>query len=404
MSKDIDIRQELLRSVISVVRHKEFYGHVVQQFEKVFVRDGHAVDTAAVGLYHGEKFVKLTYNEDYFRRIYEEQMGACSDFAEGLKAGRLIASGATEHEILHVILGHLELRYADKDRLAVAADLVVNQIIPNERRHASWLMPEDYDFEPNHSVKWYYDQLANNTHFKRHRKVGFLESIRRSHQMWDAVSDDPMPKEFLRDILRKARDNTSSKGWGALSAGIKEAVDQLTSWHRPSVSWVRVLRGFCASAEERYSEYTKARKSRRFGTRPGIRKRDRLRVAVIVDTSASISCEELRVFFNEIRWVWRTGASVRIFEADTKIVREYEFRGNFEGTVKGRGGTNLEVPLCTVDKQPFDCIVYFTDFEAPTIDTIPCKPVLWALCSPPEKDNWPCQWGTMLALDVENCA
>lgn len=399
MNFDIDIRKELLRSIISVVRHKEFYGHVVQQFEKVFVRGDHDVDTAAVGRYPDEKFIKLIYNEDYFRRLYDEQLAAASEVAEGLKTGRLIASGATEHEILHVILGHLELSYKDEARFAVAADLVVNQNIPEQRRYRMWSMPSMYDLPAGKNVKWYYDKLAANATFRRQVSAGALQSVTRAHSMWSEVTNDVMAKEFLHDILRKARENTSSKGWGNVGSDIREAVEHLTSWRPPRIPWVRALRGFCASAEERYSEYRKSRKSRRFNTRPGLRKRDRLRVSVIVDTSSSISQDELRMFFNEIRWIWRNGASVRVFEADTDVRDEYEFRGTFKGSVTGRGGTNLEVPLLTVDKGRCDCIVYFTDFMAPKISQRPRKPVLWALSSLPCKTECPCDWGTRLTLE-----
>ena len=73
---ELDIRKELLRSIISVVRHKEFYGHVVQQFEKVFVSGDHPIDTAAVGQYPNDRFIKLTYNTDYFKKLYKEKFEA----------------------------------------------------------------------------------------------------------------------------------------------------------------------------------------------------------------------------------------------------------------------------------------------------------------------------------------
>ena len=60
MLNEIDIKKELIKSIISMVRHKEFYGHVVQQFEKVFVSGMHPINTAAVGRFPGDRFIKLT--------------------------------------------------------------------------------------------------------------------------------------------------------------------------------------------------------------------------------------------------------------------------------------------------------------------------------------------------------
>lgn len=400
------MRKELLRSIISVVRHKEFYGHVVQQFEKVFVEGDHRVSTAAVGRYPGDRFIKLTYNVDYFRGIYEEYMRN-EDHGDGLRKGRLVSSGGSEHEILHVVLNHLVLDYPDKLRRDVAMDFVVNQNIPEDRRHPNWLMPDRYGLPGGKSSKWYYDNLKGNQKFEKDRASGafgpggVLSWLPEGHSMWGDLCKDPVAREFLKDVIRKARENTSAEGWGKVGADIREFVDGLLAWRPPQVPWGRVFRSFCASAEDSYLEYTMSRESRRFGTRPGIRRRDRLHVAVIVDTSGSIDDGQLRDFFNEVRWIWRNGAVVHVFEADTDIREDYAFRGRFTGEVRGRGGTNLEVPLTRVDKmRRFDCIVYCTDFEAGAISRRPRTPVLWVLSDAPEdRAAWPCDWGAAVRID-----
>jgi len=150
---DIDIRKELYRSIISVVRHKEFYGHVVQQFQKVFVRNPHRIDTAGVGRSKGDRFIKLFYNEDYIQGLYDEQLAEKSDYREAIKHGRLYASGVSEHEILHVVSNHLVIMYPDPIRGNVAKDCVVNQYIDEDRRHPTWIMPQRYDLPPFRTSK-----------------------------------------------------------------------------------------------------------------------------------------------------------------------------------------------------------------------------------------------------------
>ena len=406
--EDIDIQKELIRSIISVVRHKEFYGHIVQQFQKVFVKGQHQIDTAAVGRFPGERFIKLIYNEDYFRGLYEEQLASANTHEDRRKAmhkGQLIASGASEHEILHVVLDHISRNWPDKTRANIAFDCVVNQYIPEERRHPTWIMPERYGFPHNQTAKWYYENLKDNKQYQddcrngAYGPEGMLSWITSSHEMWDSINKDTMAKEFLKDIIRKAKDNTSPEGWGKLGADIREQIDGLLAWEPPKIPWSRVFRNFCASAEDSLLEYTMSKESRRFGTRPGIRKRDRLRIAVIVDTSMSIDKDQLRIFFNEVRWIWRNGAVVHVFEADTSVKNDYEFRGTFSGEVKGRGGTNLEVPLCEVEPKRFDCIVYCTDFQAAKITRKFRTPVLWVLSDAPPKSEWPCDWGYMAEID-----
>jgi predicted metal-dependent peptidase len=408
MSESLDIRQELIRSVISVVRHKEFYGHIVQQFEKVFVDGEHPIKTAAVGRAPGERFIKLFYNEDYFRGLYDEQFEAARSSEDSRKAlykARLIASGATEHEILHVVFDHLSRKFPDKLRGAIAMDCVVNPNIPEERRHSTWIMPKRYGFPDGQTSKWYYDHLKGNQQFEQDRAngvyghEGVLSWLEGSHEMWDNLEGDTTAREFIKDVIRKAKENTSAEGWGKVGANIKEQIDKFLTWTPPKIPWSRVFRNFCASAEESLLEYTMSRESRRFGTRPGTRKRDRLRIAVIVDTSGSIDEEQLKMFFNEVRWIWRNGAMVHVFEADTDVKDDYEFRGEFTGVVHGRGGTNLQRPLEEVDPQRFDCIVYCTDFQAGKITRRFRTPVLWVLSNAPPREHWPCTWGHAAIID-----
>jgi predicted metal-dependent peptidase len=232
MQKEIDIKKELLKSIIAVVRHKEFYGHIVQQFQKVFVSGDHPVNTAAVGRFKGEKFIKLIYNEDFFKGIYDEQMSSNKDKSLALKKARLLSAGVTEHEILHVVFGHLTstFNYADKQRGNIAMDCVINQNIADERRQDFWIMPDRYGFPNDQTSKWYYDNLKDNKQYNEDVKGGVYGGMFCSHELWDELENDPLAKEFIKDVIRKAKDNTTPEGWGNVSSNVKEAVDALLEW------------------------------------------------------------------------------------------------------------------------------------------------------------------------------
>ena len=47
--------KELIKGIVHIARHKEFYGHIVQQLEKVWVHGNHRVPTACVGRFPGER-------------------------------------------------------------------------------------------------------------------------------------------------------------------------------------------------------------------------------------------------------------------------------------------------------------------------------------------------------------
>ena len=99
------LHRELIRGIIHLSRTKEFYGHIVQQFEKVYVSGDHPVDTAAVGRMPGERFIKLYLNTDFFGQMYNSFQPA--------KAWEYVL-GVLEHEIVHCIFGHLFLKFEDK--------------------------------------------------------------------------------------------------------------------------------------------------------------------------------------------------------------------------------------------------------------------------------------------------
>jgi predicted metal-dependent peptidase len=112
----------------------------------------------------------------------------------------------------------------------------------------------------------------------------------------------------------------------------------------------------------------------------------------------SISDDMLKLFFNEIRWVWKNGAVITVYEADCAICRQYKFKGRWNGKVHGRGGTDLEPVLKEVEGR-YDALIYFTDFYAPEIKTRYNIPVLWVLTTELEKSSYPYKWGRHIKIE-----
>ena len=93
------------------------------------------------------------------------------------------------------------------------------------------------------------------------------------------------------------------------------------------------------------------------------------------DTSASIDQDSLKMFFSEIQWIAKGNSNVTVFECDAQIQREYSFR-EFDGSVKGRGGTDLEPVFKEASERHFDALIYFTDAFAPKVKENYSIPVL----------------------------
>jgi len=404
MSKDknnINVEKETMSSVISLIRKKCFYGHILRQLQKVFFDNssamGKAIPTMAVGKQKDEMLLKLYVNTDFVKRFYAE--------AESYDKGATILTGILEHEVLHVVFNHLSLKFSDRERAAIAMDLAVNSFIPKDQLPEDGQFPDRYKLEAKKSAFWYYQHLEGNEQFEKMKKDGAfgedgeLEEIVKSHDIWKNV-DDELAEDMLKDIVRKAKDLSESTGYGDVPQEVQEQIEKLIKRQKPKVPWNRILRTFVASSTESELDYTMKRSSRRFGTRPGTRKEDIVNLAVAVDTSGSISASQLRMFMNEISWIHRNGAKVTIFEADCQLQRSYPFKGKFKGEMQGRGGTDLE-PVLKETEGKFDALVYLTDMEAPTIEKKYRIPTLWVISSGyiKEGSEYCYPWGRHIHID-----
>lgn len=394
------VKKELIKGIVHLARHKEFYGHIVQQFQKVWVDGKHRVNTAAVGRFPGERFIKMWLNTDFFGDIFAKNQ---RDQAWTYMLNVL------EHEIIHIVFGHLFLQFEDRTRGNVAVDCVVNGILnPHNDKNVmpgNCVHPVDYGFPLDKAAMWYYTHLRENDKFKQQcasgafGEGGMLSHVMSGHSAWEDVKDDPVAQEFSKDIVRKAKD-LCNKQYGNIPGAVQSQIDELLKRKKAIIPWGRVLRMFVASCQESILDYTNKKISRRFGTRPGTRKGDMLKLAVAIDTSGSISDEQLRLFWNEIRWVHKNGAEVWVYECDTEISKRspLRFKGKWDGNVHGRGGTDLEPPLKECEGK-YDALIYFTDFYAPHIHTRYRIPTLWVLTTELEKDQYPYKWGKHIKIE-----
>jgi len=408
--KIAEIRKILTKAIVEISRNKVFYGHIVQQFQRVHVSGGHCINTAAVGRIPGSRFVKLYLNDDYFIGLLEKSIQDAIDNRgneslakarlDGEKEGLRYIVGAIEHEIMHVALGHIWLSFDDNERGNYALDCVVNSYLSSECLHDSWIHPSRYNLPSGKSAIWYYDKLKDNEKYKEDISSAssaieggdLTANPSVSHSLWDDVKDDILAKEFVKDIIRKSKELCQGN-YGDVSSDIIDFVEGFLEKKKPMIPWNHVLRMFATMATDSVLDYTQKRISRRFGTRPGTRKGDVLDLAVIIDTSGSMSLADIKLLWNEVFWIWKNGAKVTVYECDQEVRKPIKYRGKWNGKVHGRGGTFFDLALDEVEKNRHDAAIYFTDGIAPKVERRYRYPVLFVLTTdmPPEK--YPYQWG-----------
>jgi predicted metal-dependent peptidase len=170
---------------------------------------------------------------------------------------------------------------------------------------------------------------------------------------------------------------------------------------KDSIDWRAALQLF--HARLRTPQYVYSWPNRRFpeavGRIPGRRYRQRddekPSILVAIDTSASISTEELVQVSRQLL-LMSDWAHITVAECDAAIQRVYPFRRALE-EVKGRGGTDLR-PVFDPDflrQNRTDGIVYFTDGYGPWPAVAPGIPTLWVLT---KRIRFECPFGEKTCL------
>ncbi|HHG84034.1 MAG TPA: hypothetical protein ENJ82_04730, partial [Bacteroidetes bacterium] len=401
------ILDEVANTCISLMLSEPFYGHFFQGLVRV-VHD--AVATMAIG--PSGDTIKLHINPQFWTTQLTSP-----DLKYGL----------VKHEILHLVFKHIVRgkNFSHKSIFNVACDLVVNQYIsetqlPKGRVHLG-LFPT-LNLQAEMTADYYYGKLialyqknqtngppeikpaegdssspqenASSDQQKPNARETSLnpdaepekdeswENLKNllqegdewqaKHGMWEELENLPTA---IQDIMEQGLDqaivNTldrmkGSDHWGKLPLGLRSFLLDFERSLIPAVNWKRVLRVFAQSSSRTFIKNTIRRPSKRYGSTPGIKVKSRHRVLVALDTSCSVSAEELNEFFDEIHHLFRRGAEILIVECDATIQATYPYRGQAPSMVKGGGGTLFDPPIIYGNNifRP-DAIIYFTDGFAP---------------------------------------
>lgn len=199
------------------------------------------------------------------------------------------------------------------------------------------------------------------------------------HVIWgESEGEKEILKEKVRQAVNKAAERTRSAG--RMTADNELAVNQL---NKSLVNWKDQLKRFVARTITSHIESSKKKRNRRYGIMfPGTIKVEDLHIGVAMDTSGSISDNELTQFLSEISQIAKY-AKVTVVEADTTVKNSYIFKPNKTYKVKGRGGTAYQPAFDWFNKMKdqVDGVIYFGDMDCFDTEAIhkPKYPVLWAI-------------------------
>ena len=416
-------REDLLGKASKDLMWKEpFFGFFLIMLNKIWTN---RVPTAGVSK-NGINY-QLAINENFW-----------CDLTDDYRIGLL------KHELLHITNFHLMqyFNFPDKRLANIAMDMEINQYIEKgylpsdemtkdeydsivenvkekvkkgledgtlDENQASQLMKtipvrgifiEDYpdlNLELKAGSRYYYDKLKEAKDKKDKTGSSGDENFDQlcdqldsgdssvpDHSTWEEFENLPeaekkIIQQQLDRILSEAAEQTVKKR-GTVPGNISDYLITLDKLEKAKFNWRAYIRRFTGVSTKIFTKKIRRKENKRYSDNPGLKIKMRQHMLLAIDTSGSVSNDELKEFMNEITHINKCGVDITIIQCDTNIKSIAPFNPREEFKVHGRGGTEFDPVLeyYNANLKKYTSLVYFTDGECYT-EVKPKAPVLWVL-------------------------
>lgn len=389
----IKIMEKLIVNMI--LNSDEFYGNFIVQLEK---RIDFMLKAPAAVCFENDVFY-LIVNPVLFAKYDKKQMTAIM-----------------KHELHHIVNDHLlrAKNFPNTRRIVInyAADAAINQHIPD--------IPQDCVFvstieeisgvsplELNREFEYYLkyidnkdNELPKNQNKQKSEKEdsegdqdgqpnsgeGGQESspsddsqksnpekdyvdetdMNNNHDSWEGATEDVEDtyNSVLKEMLDEAVENLKNRD--NIPSDVQEKIKKLNT--KPEIKWQNVLKKFVGNIPSGEIE-TSTRFNRRMPYRTdlkGFLSDTMIRIFIALDTSGSMSEEDLAYALNEIVGIVKNvNAVITIIEFDSRIQHIYDIsdKRQVNFTVNGRGGTYVTPVLeyLKEQKEKESILIIFTD-------------------------------------------
>lgn len=383
--------EELAKASKDLMLKEAFYGLFLIMLNKQWSKKVPTAGVSRLGINY-----QLYLNEEFWDKLTPDQR-----------------IGLLKHELLHIAFFHI----TDYDHLSdklianIAMDIEINQYIDSIFLPPGPQLPETYpelNLEPKKGTKYYYDKLMegkenpgtcpnldkmidaagegqNSVQVSINGK-GEVEVKLPDHGTWEEFDNlDEATKKLIKTqtehILKEVVDQVT-KSRGIIPGEMAEIIDKISQINPPKFNWRGYLRRFVGGSIKTFSKMSRQKPNFRFIENPGLKHKEKRHILVAVDTSGSVSTNELIEFLHEIHHISRTGTEVTLIQCDTAISHIGKFDPKKDFEIHGRGGTSFHpvTDYYDANKKKYNCLIYLTDGEAPAPEK--CRgPVLWVISS-----------------------
>ncbi len=359
----------MLNDVIKVSKNllykQPFYGSVLLSLQKEISTK---CKTACVGL-NGIMY-KLMVNPDFWNTLSDNH-----------KQGLLI------HELGHIVNFHLtEYKHLTNHEIAnIAMDIYINQTIPSDLLPLGGCTWEKFEVPEGLSTNEYYNLLIkpenqNQACQNAMQAMGNGESecqdgngqpMHLPNHQWDDIQNassavQKMVQKNTEQLLKQVVEQVKKSNPGSIPGGLEELLDALSNIEPPKFNWRAFVKRFIGTSTKTWTNKTRRKRSKRFTGMPGLKERYFSKILVAIDTSWSVSIDDLKEFQNELIHLAKTGHDVDIVLCDTKITDQFKFNPRKPLSVEGRGGTCFQpvIDLYNKNLRKYSCLIYLSDGEA----------------------------------------
>ena len=314
--------------------------------------------------------------------------------------------GVLKHELLHIGFFHLVnfTKYANKKVLNIAMDLEINKYIERS------MLPEDgmfldtfpeLELEERKGTRYYYDKLMELAQEQEETMQCIMNAISNGESEcelpngqkinipdhdWEEIEQlDEATKKLIesqtKHIVEQVADQVQ-KSRGIIPGEFEELLERLKQVDPPKFDWKGYMRRFAGKSVKTYTKKSRRKYNKRLPENPGLKIRRHKHILAAIDTSGSVSTDELKEFLNELYHMKKTGADVTIIECDTAISYIGKFDPKKDLEIHGRGGTDFQpvIDYYNENQKEYSCLFYFTDGECSAPEGAKGN-ILWVLSS-----------------------
>jgi predicted metal-dependent peptidase len=308
--------------------------------------------------------------------------------------------GLLKHELLHIAFNHLGIffKFSDRKLANIAMDMEINQYIHNDYLPEGGINIDNYQdlkLDRKAGCRYYYDKLRDLKDQKD--KTGtsgddnmdkLLDDLDNNnipdHSTWEefenlSEAEQKLIEKQAQRLMAEAKEETLKKR-GHIPGEIDGLIiiDEIL---KPKFDWRGYIRRYTGISTKIFTKKLRRKDNKRYSDNPGLKIKMRQKMLLGIDTSGSVSDNELKEFMNEIYHLHKAGVDITIIQCDTKINNIEDYKGKFELKVSGRGGTSFDPVLeYYMQHKEYTSLIYFTDGECCT-SLRPSKKVLWVLSS-----------------------